>query len=495
MTAAARPAGLSKSRIAAYEQCARRLWLTVHRPQLAVVEAQSEDRLAAGHQVGVEARRHYPDGVLIDTEHGFKAAIDRTRHLLDMASPVPLFEATFEHDGVLVMVDILLSDAAGGWQLTEVKSTTSAKAYHLGDMATQVWVLEQNGLAISQAAIRHIDNRFRLTIEGDYRGLFADTEVSDQIRPLVETRGALVQQARQMLAGGEPDILPGGHCKTPFACPFEAHCGSVLPPAPNWPVTVLPGGGGRKWLERGIVDLFDVPQNELTSPVHRRVHEATLSGLPYHDRQQARTIIGAWAYPRIWLDFETIGFVLPRWLGTKPYDNVPFQFSAQVERQDGVIDEVAFLDLSGDDPRRACAQALLTLPSQGAVIAYNAGFERSCILGLADACPDLAAQLHALADRLVDLLPVTRACWYHRDQRGSWSIKAVLPTVAPELDYGDLAVGNGLEAQAAYLEATDPATSPQRKAEIDTALRTYCERDTYAMIVLAKHLVGEVGDD
>ena len=42
--------------------------------------------------------------------------------------------------------------------------------------------------------------------------------------------------------------------------------------------------------------------------------------------------------------------------------------------------------------------------------------------------------------------------------KGSWSIKAVLPTVAPELDYSGLGeVRDGIGAQGAYLELIDPA--------------------------------------
>jgi hypothetical protein len=253
-------------------------------------------------------------------------------------------------------------------------------------------------------------------------------------------------------------------------------------------VTVLPAGAGKKWLRHGIDDLFELPRESLTSPVHLKVFDATVSGVPYHDVEAARSMIGSWAFPRTWLDFETIGFVMPRWVGTGPYGAVPFQFSAQIEQADGTYEERAFLDLSGVDPRRPCAEALLTLPRSGAVIAYNAAFERDCIMGLAEACPDLTTDLMGIADRLVDLLPVTRATWYHRNQRGSWSIKAVLPTVAPELDYSELAVGDGLQAQEAYLEAIDPDCSALRKAEIERDLRVYCGRDTTAMIVLARHL-------
>jgi len=202
-----------------------------------------------------------------------------------------------------------------------------------------------------------------------------------------------------------------------------------------------------------------------------------------------------WPFPRTWLDFETIAFAVPRWIGTRPYQQVPFQFSAHVEADDGVIEHQSFLSLDGEDPRRACAEALVsTLPKTGAVIGYNASFEKSRIIELASAFPDLADRLLSLAARVVDLLPVTRAYWYHRDQRGSWSIKAVLPTIAPALDYAGLEVGDGQAAQAAYDEAISPETTAERKAEIRTALERYCRRDTEAMIVLAQRLVEERKD-
>jgi hypothetical protein len=109
---------------------------------------------------------------------------------------------------------------------------------------------------------------------------------------------------------------------------------------------------------------------------------------------------------------------------------------------------------------------------------------------LATAFPDLEEGLRAVADRVVDLLPVTRDHWYHRDQRGSWSIKAVLPTVAAGLDYAGLEVKDGRSAQRAYLEAIAADTTVPRLRAIDAALRAYCGRDTEAMIVLASALRG-----
>ena len=196
----------------------------------------------------------------------------------------------------------------------------------------------------------------------------------------------------------------------------------------------------------------------------------------------------AWTWPRAWLDFETIAFAVPRWLGTSPYQQIPFQFSLHVEAEDGTITHHEFLDLTGTDPREACARALLDMiPAEATVIAYHASFEKGVVRDLALAFPDLAHGLNGIAARTVDLLPITREHWYHRDQRGSWSIKQVLPTISA-LDYSVLEVKDGGEAQAAYLEAISLQTTDGRRSILDEVLRTYCEQDTWAMILVARAL-------
>ena len=93
-----------------------------------------------------------------------------------------------------------------------------------------------------------------------------------------------------------------------------------------------------------------------------------------------------------------------------------------------------------------------------------------------------------MAEATVDLLPVTRNNWYHRNQRGSWSIKAVLPTIAPELDYASLEVKDGGNAQLAWGEAARADCDPLRREALADALKAYCERETWAMVVVARKL-------
>lgn len=468
----------------------------MQRPDLAEESTGIRAAFADGHRVGDLACSLYPGGVMISAEQGLGRAVEDTAALLASGWRAPVFEATFAHEGVLVRADLLLPDD-DGWHVAEVKNTTGVKAYHLGDLATQVWVMRGAGLPVTTAAVRHLDRSFTLTRAGDYTGLFVDTMVHDQIEPIIATRADVVTGARAVLEGAEPEREMGAHCDAPFTCSFKGHCGRDLPPAPQWPVTLLPDAKGKRvaheWLARGVDDLTQVPTGSMPNVKLTRIHAATVSGEPWHDRDAIRAEIAGWAFPRTFLDFEAIQFAIPRWLGTRPFTQVPFQFSAHVEEAGGTVTHHEFLSLDGSDPRRACAEALVALPDTGVVLAWNASFERSCLTGLAALFADLAPALNHLASCLVDPLPVVRRHYYHRDMLGSWSLKAVLPTLEAK-GYADLVeVKSGTDAQGGYLEAIHPDTSPERAAVLREALLDYCRRDTEAMMIVLDALTGQAG--
>jgi hypothetical protein len=232
----------------------------------------------------------------------------------------------------------------------------------------------------------------------------------------------------------------------------------------------------------GYKDLREVPADRLSNPKHLKVHTATLSGNAILE-QEAISQIQALPYPRYYLDFETIGFAVPIWAGTRPYMQLPFQWSCHIEQTDGSMAHKEFLDLSGNDPREMFAKTLIEAVSKdGPVIVYNAGFEGARIKELATAFPHLASGLLAIPERFFDLLPLARNYYYHPDMKGSWSIKDVLPTIAPELDYANLEVSDGAMAQEAYKEAIHSQTTPERKEVVRRAMLKYCEQDTIAMV-------------
>jgi hypothetical protein len=484
---------LSKSKIAAFEQCPKRLWLEVHRPRLLVGDDGSDQPKTASREVAV-ARAAYPNGVLV-SHRSLDEALSATAELVASARRRPIFEATFAHDDVLIRTHLLIPNRKG-WHLADVRGTRSLKDHHLSGIATQIWVVASAGVDLAETSVRHVDNAFTYTRHGDFEGLFADADVRTAVAPIVAERSKVVAAARKVLRGKEPTVSVGSHCTTPFECPFLRHCASAEPPPPDYPVSLLPGRTGKKAAAElaglGFSDLRDVPRAHDLPLNLERIHEATLTGKPYHDRAAFSAEIDEWAWPRYYLDFETISFTVPRWLGTRPFQSTPFQFSCHIESENGDLRHTEFLDLSGNDPSRACAESLLAAVGEtGSIVAYNAGFERGCIQELARRLPDLAADLTAVAARVVDLLPPVRRHYYHRDMKGSYSIKAVLPSRLPHLSYDALdGVRDGLGAQRAYLEATSDGVSTTRQEELRAQLLTYCELDTRAMVQLAGSLSG-----
>ena len=92
------------------------------------------------------------------------------------------------HRGVLVRVDVMERLPDGGWHVAEVKSSTSPKDYHVGDLATQVWVLQGCGIDVRSAAIRQVDNRFVLQVPGELDGLLHDADMLGRLGGIIAGR-------------------------------------------------------------------------------------------------------------------------------------------------------------------------------------------------------------------------------------------------------------------------------------------------------------------
>ena len=168
------------------------------------------------------------------------------------------------------------------------------------------------------------------------------------------------------------------------------------------------------------------------------------------------------------------------------------QWSCHIEEKGGALNHVAFFDLSGDPPMRPLAEALIAvLGDSGPVLMYT-NYEEQVLKSLRDLFPDLDKPLEAIIDRLYDLHPVVKENYYHPHMLGSWSIKAVMPTIRPEMDYARLeGIKEGTGASEGFIEAINPDTSPERKAELEEQLLRYCKFDTEAMVEIVRYFISE----
>jgi hypothetical protein len=385
-------------------------------------------------------------------------------------------------------VDLLIP-AGQGYRLVEVKSSTSVKEYHLPDVAVQEWVLTNNGLNIVSKELAHINNQFIYPGNMEYNGLFHYQDVGDMVDALAPQVPLWVQDARKVLAEDEPAIDTGKQCNDPFECPFLSYCSPPQNASDLYPPEDLPRASrlAEALRSEGYEDLRDIPPERLERAQHQRIHRAVLSGKPLLD-QTAYRVISDLPYPRYYVDFETISFAVPIWRGTRPYQQLPFQWSCHVEPENGELAHVDYLAEGPHDPRREFAEQLLhAVGDEGPIVVYNAAFERTRMRELATAYPDLAERLEAAISRIFDLLPVARDYYYHPDMHGSWSIKAVLPTIAPDLDYAELEVADGGMAQDAYLRLYHSNIDKSEQKILRKALLRYCELDTLAMVKIAHY--------
>ena len=490
---------LSKSKLLYYRQCEKRLWLEVHQPGLRTDSAATQAAFGTGHTVGEIARRLYDpesQGRLVDLEvEGVTQAIARTRELLKTRKPI--LEAGFAAQGARAFADILLP--VGGarsekWRMVEVKSSSKVKDYYLEDAAIQHFVATRSGLKLDSLALAHVDTGWTYAGKGDFQGLLVESDVTAKA-------AGLAPEVRRWIAGAqavvrkrkEPPISTGKHCTEPYACGFYEHCASQEETVEH-PVHWLPGNRKRALKEHlqrpGVLAMDDVP-DELLNRSQLRVKQATLRNKPYFNKPGAEAALRARALPALFLDFETIGHVVPVWKGTRPYMAIPFQFSLHRLSRNGTLEHKEFLDLSGNDPSVAVAQALVReAGTRGPVFVYSA-YEKTTIRALAVRLPKFKPALEALADRLADLRPVVTEHYYHPSQKGSWSLKDVLPAMVRGLSYSHLEeVSDGGAAPLAYLEAIDPLTKPARKEQLRQQLIAYCKLDTLALVHVWRVLSG-----
>lgn len=227
------PTRLSKTSIASFEQCSRKLWLKVHRPEAAQFDAATLRLFASGHVVGELARRAFPAGTLVAEDHNqLVAALARTRELLARPSPQPIFEGAFLHANVIIRADILVPAGEGTWNTIEVKNSWGVRPAHISDLASQCWVLEGCGVKLSGIYLRHPVEPLR-PWRSAHRLAFVDADVGEQVRLIMDQKSEVVRDASVVASGDLPDVSTGPHCVAPYRCEFRDFCGLAKPDGAN----------------------------------------------------------------------------------------------------------------------------------------------------------------------------------------------------------------------------------------------------------------------
>jgi predicted RecB family nuclease len=485
---------LSKSKFLSGLQCHKRLYFEIYAPELATpADDATQTAIDHGIEIGLLARRRFPGGVLVG--EGYRQvmeALQRTQCLLGNSSVPVIFEAAFQHDDVLVRVDVLervpsTEAETVAWRLIEVKSAARTKEVHLEDLAIQTYVLTGAGLRVAQSCLMHVSTDYLYRGgEIDVGRFFAIQDLTDAVRvrlPALPSR--LAGLKRMLTQPAVPAITPGDRCHRPYLCPFWEHCTGDK--SKRW-IYYLPGNGQalQALAGQGIDAIDNIPAGFPLSMVQRRMKD-NVEWISPRLKAALQTV----RYPVCHLDFETFAPAIPKFPMTRPYQTIPIQWSNHIESPDGVLRHDEYLSFDPKDSREELAVTLLdSLGREGSICVYS-GYERSILERLGDLLPLLRTDLQRLISRLWDLFPIIRDHYYHPAFAGSFSLKSVLPALVPSLGYDDLEIREGEAAARAYERMLFEVTDWVERLRIRDALLKYCARDTLALLELRKALAAK----
>lgn len=481
---------LSKSLYTCGIQCSKSLWLKKYSPEvLTPPDATAQARFETGKVVGDLARAIFPNGREIPyMENNFASMAELTREWVDEGLEY-IYEATFVHEGIVVMVDVL-HIAPDGVEIYEVKSSTEVKDIYLHDVSIQRYVLEKLGYTVTNCHVVHIDSSYIRGEELSINALFKIANVTQEVDSLIGGVPSKLAEFERCLQDkdNEPNIDIGKHCKNPDDCDAMEYCWKIQRNIPDYSIFNIFNIGSKNQVElysKGIVRIEDIPDDYKMTDIQRQKVDNWKSQRTFIDTNAIAQFLSTITYPIYHLDFETFQQVIPEWQGISPYQQIPFQYSIHIEREDGSLEHREFLAQAGSDPRHDIARQLVRdIPIGATVLAYNMSFEKGVIQKLASSFPELSQQLLAISSNIQDLMTPFQKGWYVTPlMKGSYSIKYVLPALVPEMElaYKNLShIHNGSEAMGAFAKLH--TMSHNEQLEIRNGLLEYCKLDTLAMV-------------
>lgn len=483
---------LTKSCFVTGSRCAKALFLKTFLPAARREESIEEKKFKRdGIEVGEFARQQFPDGVLIKSPDP-EQAINETQKAIEKGA-LTIFEAAFMARGVFIRTDILTrTSLAAPWQLLEVKSTTHYSEEHICDLAIQSWVLRQSGIELQNFFLMHLN---RDCTYPHLEHLFVSQDLKEKVDSAMQDIDKKVFALQDMLLSGQqPNIDIGQHCEKPRDCPFCATCWHHIP---KYSVFNIPRALNKwKLYQDNRYTLERLTEADFNSEKQKRALRCYQTNLPYFDRYAAQHALQAWTHPISYFDLEAVSYPIPRYHKSKPYQDLPFQFSCHIQNDPGTaLEHHEFLFDDNDDPRLAfIRQMLKILPPKGSIVVYNQTYEKSRFEDLAKDFPEYADEINRLILRIVDLAETVKDSVYHPEFLGSFSIKKVGPALLGEdAGYHHLAIGSGLEAVFQYQELISMETNDPRRASIRKNLLTYCKQDSLLMVHLHKWFYKQLG--
>lgn len=489
---------ISKSQYIKGMQCQKALWFYRNRPELMPEISENQQALFnAGYEVGELAQKCFNNGIeIIEEYYKISEAIKSTEKAISDGYET-IYEATAcSDDGAFSKIDIL-NKVCGtdSWDLIEVKMSTSVKDYHINDMALQRYAFTGAGYKIRKSILMHINNQYVRYGGLDVNMLFQLEDRTEAVTKRMEdVKDNVIRFINMINSDKEPVMEPGDHCYFPFECDYTYHCMSHIP---DYSVYNIFRRGIRlnALIDKGILEINDIPDNFNSTDRQYIDIDSFKNNRIYKNKDGIAAFLNAIEYPLYFLDYETINPAVPLFDNSRPYQQIPFQYSLHVQQEkNGKTEHIEFLHTGKEDPRPTFIKSLIAnCGDKGSVIVYNKAFEQRINNELAIAFQEYETALENISDRMVDLLvPFRSRLIYHPEMKSSASLKSVLPAFVKDISYDDLEIADGGTASQLFLSCVKDAVSEDEKKKIYKNLREYCSQDTLAEVRLLEVLYNSI---
>jgi hypothetical protein len=483
---------LSKSSFIKGLQCEKHLFLyKYHYNEMDELSEMQKAIFKRGTNVGELAHKLFPGGVIAaqGDPPNYDKALQRTKELMNDGAKV-IYEAAFMFNEVLSIADIVVMEK-GGAKVYEVKSSTSISETYLNDAALQYYVISSLGIRIKDFSIVYINNQYMRKGELNLEELFITESVLEFILPLQKTVKENVDRFKKVILKKKmPDIDIGEHCYNPYTCGFFNYCRKHIPEDSIFDFSGMHLTKKYELYRDGIISINDVPSDYPLNKNNKLQLDVHKNGKALIDKKAIKNFLSDLSFPLYFMDFETYQPAVPLYDNSKPYQQIPFQYSVFLKKnKTSEAEHYEFLAEPGIDPRIKFIENLLkVIKDKGDVLVYNKTFEITRLNEIARDFPGYGEEIEKLVSRIKDLMiPFQKKYYYTSEMKGSYSIKAVLPALVPELSYDNLEINEGGLASIAY-ESLQTETDLMFIAEIKQQLLEYCKMDTLGMVRLLEKL-------